>query len=245
MALVIPDVVLLDCVNKLLNTIRSDYRANITSSTEDQSILYTLFFSLELGDYKLYENVKKIIITTREDPKHIDSATLSFDLNSNKSPHIYITLPSESTVNNSLGIGQGDQDEIIISNPDGQDQYRGQFNRRYLCTYQVVIVSENRNEALVLYHLFKNLLVAATNHLHLKGLQNLKIGGQDIILRDIPVDRNYRKAITLTFEYEQQIPDFLVKTVFNKLKLYWKPEGAEDRQGPIDIDGDESDSSSI
>jgi hypothetical protein len=245
MALVIPDVVLLDCVNRLLNVIRSDYRTNVAASTESRSILYTLFNSLGLGDYDLYENVVQLIITTKENPKHIDSATLNFDLNSNRTPHIYITLPSESTVHNSLGIGQGDQDEVLIDNEDGQDQYRSLFNRRYLCTYQVVIMAENRNETLVLYHLFKNLLVASTNHLHLKGLQNLKIGGQDLILRDIPIDRVYRKAITLNFEYEQQVPELLAKTIYQKLQLYWKPEGAEGRQGPIEIVGDESDASSI
>jgi hypothetical protein len=240
MALVIPDVVLLDTVNRLLNTVRSDYRANTIANTPQLSILYILFNSLGLGGYILYDNVVKLIVTTPEDPKHIKDATLNFDMNSNGAPHIYITLPSENTANNSIGIGQGDQDEMVINADGGQPEYMSFFNRRYACTYQIVIMAENRNESLVLYHLFKNLLVAATNHLHMKGLQNLRIGGQDLILRDVPVDRTYRKAITLSFEYEQQVPELLVRTVFKKLQIYWKPEGADDSQGPIEVDASDS-----
>lgn len=245
MALVIPDITLLDTCNKLLRIIRDDYHSNITANTESRSLLYTLFHALTLDKYDVYDNIKKIIITTPENPKHIDYVTLSFDQNSNKTPHLYLTLPSESTINNSLGIGEGDQNELVYDNFPQQSEYRKQFNRRYLTTYYLVIVSENRNENLILYHLFKNLLVSCTNHLHLSGLQNLKIGGQDLKINTGIPDKIFMKAITLSFEYEQQVPELVVKNIYHKLQIYWKPEGAITAEGPIEIDSDDSDADSF
>jgi hypothetical protein len=247
MALVIPDITLLDTCNKILTVIRNDYEINRLAGTEERSLLYILFYSLTLGRYGLYDNVKQMLITTPSDPKHIDVVTLSYDQNTSKVPALYLTLPSESTGRgNSLGIGQGDYDEVVFNNdyPE-QDERRALFNRRYNCTYQLVIVSDNRNEAMVLYHLFKNMLVTCTNHLALSGIENLRIGGQDLNIQTSLPDKVFLKAITLNFEYEQQVPEMIVKRIYDRLLLYWKPEGAEVRQGPIVIDSDDSDSDSF
>jgi hypothetical protein len=252
MALTIPDIHILETCNKILTILRDDYNQNILNSTESNSLLYILFNSLALGRYDFYENVKSLIVTTPENPKHIDTITTSFDHNHNKVPHIFLTLPAESTSNNSIGIGEGDYDEIIINNdfPE-QDEYRKQFNRRYICTYYLVIVTENRGASLVLYHLFKNMLVACTNHLHLiGGLQNLKIGGQDIRMDNQVPDKVFTKAVTLNFEYEQSVPEILVKGIYDRLLLYTQVKANPDiyevtRTGPIDIDSDDSDSDSF
>lgn len=240
MPLRIPETILLDTCNKALKILRDDYAANIAQGTEERSLLYTLMFSLDLGTYNLYDNAKALIITTPENPKHIDVISLSFDRNQGKSPHLYITLPSESTINNSIGIGEGDFPEIFYDNSPEPDQFRKQFNRRYLSTYHLVIVAENRNETLILYHLFKNMLVACTNHLAMNGVEMLKIGGQDLQSGLTPPDILFRKAITLSFEYEQQIPELFIRNIYSKILLYWKPEGAVTRQGPIVIDADDS-----
>lgn len=231
----IPEVILLDTCNKALKILRDDFNANQTAGTPERSLLYVLMYSLDLGTYNLYDNARQLIVTTPENPKHINAITLSFDKNSGKSPHLYITLPSESAINNSIGIGEGDYPELVYD-----DQYKKQFNRRYLCTYHLVVVAENRNETLILYHLFKNMLVACTNHMAMNGIENLKIGGQDLQNGLLPPDLLFRKAITLSFEYEQQIPELFIRNIYSKILLYWKPEGAITRQGPIVIDADDS-----
>lgn len=244
--MIIPDVVLLDTCNKILNIIRSDYNSNVAAGTESRSLLYILFNGLQLGKYNIYENVKASIITTPEDPKHIDAVTLSFNKDSKKTPYVYLTLPSENTNGNSLGIGEGDYDEVIYNNAyPGQDQYRKQYNRRYNTTYYLVIGSENSNDVMVLYHLFKNMLVTSTNHLALSGIENLSIGGQDLRINTAMPDSVFTRAITLSFQYEQQVPEISIKLIYDRLLLYWKPEGADVRQGPIVIDSDDSDSDSF
>lgn len=234
MALIIPELVLIDTLNKLLAIVRDDYATNVISSTEEDSYLYMLFNGLVLDSYDMYENAKKVIITNTEDPNHIAAVTLAFNRNSGSAPAIVLNTPGESTNNNSLSIGEGDFDEIIVGG-----EYRKQFNRRWLATYSLMFVGENKVAIIILYHLFKSLLVSAMNHLAVVGIENLKIGGQDLNINISAPDSLFMKNITLNFEYEQRVPEFGQRLIINRLLLYWKPEGAVTRSGPLIIDADD------
>lgn len=233
MALLIPDLIITNTINTFLEALRTDYRNREIDGQIERSMLYLLFNGLSLGQYDLFANVKKIIVTTPENPKHIE-CKVSFDHNSSKSPAIWVTLPSESEKNNSLSIGEGNNDVLTFDNTldNEQDEYRKQFSRRFLTSYYIVIICENRNEMLVLYHLMQSMIITCINHFALEGLENLKIGGQDLQMNTVP-DRLFKRAITVSFEYEKVVPEFLVKNIYRTLKLFWKPDGANVAQGPI------------
>lgn len=243
MSLVIPDLIVCNTINLALAAIRTDYRSNVIANTEDQSLLYLLFNGLNLGKYDLYANVKTLLITTAETNPKVLEAKLSYDHNAQTiTPAIYVSLPAENDKNNSMGFGVGDEGELLIENDaPSQDEYREQYTRRWGTTYYIVIISDNRNEMLVLYNLVKALLITCHNHLHGQGLHNLKIGGQDLNITP-QTDRLFKRAITLNFEYEQTIPELVVKAIYRKINLYYQLEGADTREGPILVEDDESDS---
>lgn len=233
--LVIPDIILVDTLNLAIDAIREDYVAHETDGTIQESFLYLLLNSLGIGRYNLIKNAVEIFGTTPEHPKHIDKVKLSYDHNSSKSPAVFVTLPSENDRNNSLQVGSGDQEPLYIGSDSEDDQYREQYMRRYFATYQVVIICENRNEMIVLYHVIKSLLTASIGHLTIEGLQNIKLGGQDLRLSPVVSDKLFTRAITISFEYEQVIPSLFIKNIFRTIRLYWKPEGATTAQGPIEV----------
>lgn len=232
--LIIPDKVIVDTLNIILRALRTNYNDSVTAGNVDESILALLLDSTAIGKYDLFANAVSIFITTPQNPKHLD-VKLSYDHTSNQNfPAIFVTLPAESPTNNSIGVGEGDNPELIIARTAPEtDEYRAQFTRTYLATYHVVIVAENRNEMLVLYNVLKAMLVACTNHFLMEGLLNLKIGGQDLgRMVEIP-DRYFKRAITMTFQYDQISPSIVTKTIFRTIRLFWKPEGSEIAQGPI------------
>jgi hypothetical protein len=235
MALVLPDLIIVDTLNLALIAIREDYKTCVDAGEENRSILYLLFNGLTTGKYNIYDNVKKLVLTTPESPKHIEVVS-AFQSVSGKAPSVYITMPSENDRNNSLGIGQGNADELTFDNvsPD-QDEYRDQYMRRYNTNYYVVMVCENRNEMVILYNLFKYILVMCTNHFALCGIENMKIGGQDLKLNDAIPDKLFMRGISMNFEYEQLAPELAFKKIYSKVRLYWKLEGATIAQGPIDF----------
>lgn len=232
--LLIPDVVICNTLNALLKGFRDDYKARVAANQENRSMLYLLFNGVQLGRYNYYDNLKTILITTEEDPRHVE-VKLSYDSGQAKYPQIYISLPSEADKNNSLGIGSGNQEELTFTNDEGLDEYRMQFSRRWSATYNVVALSDNQNEVVILYHLLKAFFIVATTHLVFSGLENLRIGGNDLTFRDRIPDKTFIKGITVNFEYEQIVPEFEVRDIVQKLQLYWRVEDAVDYKGPIEI----------
>jgi hypothetical protein len=235
MALKIPDIIICNAVNLLLRAIREDYNARILANQENRSMLYLLFNGTTLGTYNFYENAKSLIVTTPQNPRHVE-CKLAFDSGDAKYPQIYITLPAESDRNNSVGFGEGNFPEIIFTDIDaGTTEYKRTYSRRWNATYNVVVISDNKNEANILFHLVKSMMVIGQMHLQAKGLENLKIGGSDLTFKDRIPDRTFVKSITLNFEYEDVIPELSINDVISKMLLYWRMEGAEEFNGPIQI----------
>ena len=234
--LVIPDIILVDTLNLGLDALREDYNNHLVDDTTNESWLYLLTNSLSVGRYNLYKNAVEVLITDPEHPKHFD-VKLSYDHNSAKSPAVFVTLPAENDRNNSLQVGEGDQEPLLIGHTDEEDadQYVPQYKRRYFTTYHIVIVSDNRNEMLVLYHIFKSILTACIGHLTQEGLENIKLGGQDLRLNGLIPDKLFTRGITISFEYEQTIPSFVFHNIYRKIRLFWKPVGADTVQGPIEV----------
>lgn len=218
MGLLIPDVKIINTYNKILDILRTDYNTNITAGTENRSMLYLLFEGNALGKYDLYANIKKLIITTPEDPNHLE-VRLSYDPTSTTSANmIYVTLASESAAHDSLQIGEGDQDELLFVNADAADEYRKQFTRRFMTTYTVMVMGKNRSEMLVLFHLLKAMTITCINHLTLEGLEMIKVGGQDVRFTGSEIGL-FARGINISFEYEQTVPEVMVKTVYDKIRV--------------------------
>jgi hypothetical protein len=136
-----------------------------------------------------------------------------------------VALSGENDKNNTLSIGEGDREEIL---DDLQQQYRKVFVRRYATTYSVIVLSENKNEGALIYNLLKLLITASITSLTLEGIENIKIGGQDIRLQTAVVDRLFQRAITLNFEYEQDVPELLVNTIYREIQLGYQIDGNPD-----------------
>lgn len=217
MGLLIPDILIINTFNNILKIIRNDYNTNVTAGTESRSILYLLFNSVVLGKYNFYDNAKELLITTPENPLHLE-VRLSYDAAPTTSANmIYVTLGSENPIHDSLQIGLGDQDELIFENVDPTpDQYKKQYMRRFLSTYNIVIIGKNRNELLVLFNVFKMLTIASIDHLTMEGLQNIKIGGQDMRPNE---EGMFARSISLTFEYEQVVPEIFIQTIYEKIRV--------------------------
>lgn len=217
--LIIPDIIIVNTLNNVLNIIRDNHNDAIDAGNEDRSLLYILFNDLSLGKYDLYDNVQDLLITTPSDPKHLDVKLAYSHNTSDPTASIYVALASDSNKNDSIGIGEGNQDELVFENDSGQNEYVKQYNKRFTTTYQVIIVGENKNQISVLYNLFRAMIIACQNHFELEGLLNFKIGGQDIRLQTAVPDRIFSRAITLNFEYEVTTPEIFIQSIFSQIRV--------------------------
>ena len=199
-----PEIVLLTSIQSVLNYIRKDFKDN--SSQETKTLLYKILVGNQLQRYNLFTEAKKVIITNEGDPRHL-TINLFYNANVKGVPTIHITSPSEQTINNTIGIGEGlreseftDPDEDISE--DTLSTYRRVFNRRFKASYNLVITSDNTNEIVLLYHFIRSILISLVDHLNFSGLQNIDFGGSDLNQNyNIPAGI-YAKSISITFQYD-------------------------------------------
>lgn len=220
--IVIPDIIILQSIKSVLKKIRDDYNVNI--ATPEKSILFKLLNGNNLQRFKMFEEAVKIIMTTENDPRHLD-ANLYFNAKRASIPTLHITLSSENLTNNALGQSLGYQDTLY-----SQDltNFQDVWNRRFSANYSLIITSDNMNEVILLYNLWKSILISITYHLNLSGLENIKLSGGNIQINSNLVPENiFSRSIGINFEYDTKaidlfnsdtfIYDILVDSIPNKI----------------------------
>lgn len=196
MALIIPEIILLESYKKALSYIRNDYKNNLEDPT--QSYLGLLLGnSSAIQRYNLLEQAKALFITTEDDPRNLD-VNLFFNAKRASIPTIHITNPAESPIHDSLSIGEGIQDTLFDND---NKEYKKVFNRRFVSKYSIVITTDNTNEVILLYKVLQSITISMIEHLQLAGLENIKMSGGEINLKSdlIPINI-FIKTIGLSFE---------------------------------------------
>lgn len=196
----IPELVIQSTVQNGLNAIRADLVTN--ASTPTNSILYQLVGGLVFEKYDYFNQLNTIVSTTREQPRFLN-VDLMFNMATSKMPNIFVTTPAEH--HSQAGIG-------LDTNFVGQINYNTGFaetyTKRFDATYDVVIVSDNSNEVIAIYHLVKALIISLESHLSFNRLENIRIGGQDLSpYTDVAPKNVFLKAIRLTLSYYSSTVD--------------------------------------
>lgn len=213
--IIIPEVTFFSTLKSILKIIRDDFNAHLAD--ESKTILYRSFHdtgALERFDY--YKQLKKIIITDLDSPREFDFH-MGFNMEKVATPHCHITLPSENSAQNGLGLDQGHADPVF----DEESQtYKNVFTRRYDATYNFTVTSDNSNEVVALYHFLKSVLTQLIDHLELSNLEHVRIGGGDLQPYQTLVPRNiFMRNISVSFSYDISVEqlftnDFVTKLIF-------------------------------
>jgi hypothetical protein len=215
----IPEIVLLDTINRALKIIRKDYN---DQTDKTKTWLSIMFQGLTFDGYNYYDQIVSILITTPKSPRHFQG-DLMFNNKKESVPSFHIALASESPNGDgdSLGLSeQSDQDIIYDGNIDEEDstqntptQIREVYKRRTQTNYNIVITSDNSQEVVVLYHVMKAIFIASVTHLSLKGIQNITFGGQDIQPYREVTPSLYMRSLNLGVQYESYSLDLDLKSL--------------------------------
>jgi hypothetical protein len=147
-----------------------------------------------------------VLFRDEDHPRKI-KVDLMYNMDFDKVPSIYITLPGEQHGQNALSI---EQDTEPYYNLDVDDQVTGtvaNMTRRKNANYGIYITSDNATEATLLYYILDCLIISMTTHLALSGLYNITQGGQDIQLDSEKIPKNlFIKALTIGLQYYRSAP---------------------------------------
>jgi hypothetical protein len=217
--IILPEIVLLDTVNAAISFVKRDYESH---SDKTKSYLYLLLNGAALERYDLFQQAVQVICGSQESPR-LFQIDLAFNSKMQAVPSAHITLPSEQTAQgNGMGSDEGYVDAIE------EYQYQGEFNndfnndfnngndtgyslrpifsRNISATYNVVIMSDNTNEVLLLYHFLRAMLFTLVPHFHMKGLKNISFGGQDLQPYEGLGQNLHMRALTVSLQYDMYVP---------------------------------------
>lgn len=209
--ILIPELV----ISNILTTIREMLRKDLKDApSDDKTILYRILGvsedgqPIQIGHYNYFKQAKQII----SDPKNL-SVNFGYNQEVSKQCSLHLLLPSEQS---KMAIG-GDEGYINDINDNKVQPY---YTQTYECTYQIMITSNNSFEVLIIYNIFKSMLLMLLDTLELSGLRNPSLSGNDIVMQEnlIPIPI-YHKVLNLHFLYEHNVPQLLLQDV-NKTFLY-------------------------
>lgn len=223
----IPEAILLQTIEKSLKYIRTDYAAQ---TNKERSWLSKAFkdIDLKVDNYNFYDQLVNILITKGpNDPRYFEG-DLMFNRKRERVPSYHITLPSESLSDgNTIGIGQTDFSLVMLATEDEDEETEVEnqvFTRRIQTNYNIVIMSDNSNEVVALYHLLRAILIANSFELNEKGIENLTHAGQDLQPYKELAVQTYMRAISIGFQYQTSVPSFTFDNVTTDINTIPTPE---------------------
>ena len=219
--IMIPEIAIEKIISTAVNFIRKDYKDNVEQHGDEKlSYLYYLTSLVFVERVDVFKEAKKIfLIEDEKDPKKIN-INLGFPQTIKGAVNITITHSGEQYGTNALGVDQSPYIyEEFVNDTEVSDHWRNDFGRRYNSTYQIIITGDNTNETLITYNILKAAIISfeGTAHLSSLGFDNVRITGQDMIIKTDVTKKKYAKNITLNFEYEFRVPDVNRLTYWNNL----------------------------
>lgn len=203
---IIPEFILLEAINIGLKYIKQDLEDNSADLT--QSYLHRILQGQNIERYNHFDQAVSILTKEEDDPRLL-AIDLMYNMNFEKVPSIYVTLSGEQHGQNNIAIEE--ESEVIYNggDPENPTSYNKIYTRRKQANYSVYIISDNSNEANLLYHILDCIILSMTTHLNLKGLYNLTQGGQDVQIDSDKVPKHiFIKTLSLGLQYQRSAPDF-------------------------------------
>lgn len=202
----VPEFIIHDGLQKALKFIREDYKAVTTGLTPDETKawLYQLINGVSFQKYDYWEQAKEVFFSGQGNPRHLE-IDLMFNRQRDSFPTIHITTPSDNPGINGLSNDEGYQDDIVSNNGS---QTNSVFTRRYKGVYDVVITTDNSNEAILISHIIRALLMSLTVHFSLKGLENLSLSSGDLTPYQTLTPNAFTRIVRMNLEYETSTMSF-------------------------------------
>ncbi len=197
----VPEFVIHDGLQKALKFIKAEYEA---SAAPEESFLYKLCHGAGFQKYDYWEQAKAVFLKSGPNPRELE-VDLMFNRKRDHFPSIHIVTPSDSPAQNGLGMDQGYQDDVVknVNGVTGSTTVRSVFVRRYRGIYDIVINSDNSNEAIMIFHIVRALLTSLFFHFEANGLENISFSGNDLTpYAELIPNPSFLRIVRMTVEYE-------------------------------------------
>jgi len=204
--IVVPDYDLYHSITWALQYIREDISSD---KPIQQQYLYALINGYQytqnsIGNYELYEQALEIFNRGIDEQRFLE-CFIGYNVQRSMFPTIHLLIPTESGSHNGLGIDQGYQGEVYTD--EAHTIKRDIYTRRFACTYQMLITSDNANEVVLIYNILRAVMIGLMPHLTQLGYLNINFSGQDMVIDGLNNPINvFHRSLNIHFLYETNCP---------------------------------------
>ena len=217
--MLIPEGIIEDSLQKALDHIRAEY---IAATDKTKTLLIRMTDNQAIGTFNYSEQLVNSLITTEKDPNHI-RIKQSYDPTDKNYRGVYLNMNEETEAMGSIGQGMGDhglgEDQDVMYFDDDEGTASDIYAKRYNSSFYITIMSDNKNEAIGLYHFFKLLLVGIFHHLNESDIQNVKMSGRGVSMDQRVPSGLFVRSINFSFNYEAYSHDFYSRIVPSIINL--------------------------
>lgn len=220
MAIIVPEIVLFNVVEGLLKHVKQDIADN--AADETNSFLYRILQGVKDRKHDYYVEAKNLFSREEDNPRAIRTR-MFFDAQEANIPTVHITMPQEQYAQNenSIGVGEDPKDTWYNS---ATNEITPSRERHFDTTFHVIITSDNHREVLIIYHVVKSLMIAALSEINLMGLEDPKLGGQDIRPKeDIVPPHIFMRGVSVNVSYDVTVPRFFPEELIRQLIITGVP----------------------
>ena len=169
--------------------------------------LYKIFENLQYDNYNFLNEIVNVLNNTFDKVQNKDARKLRFwtDWNINpdkKPPFVTITLADDSSDQNMLG-------RTNTSTIGDTTETR---TRTFTASLKFTIVSNNKNETVLLYHFLKCIIEANTSYFNYNEIKNVIVVGGGDTLSELDAPDMFSTMLTMKFTYANKVPTIIDKS---------------------------------
>jgi len=215
-SLIVPEVTLYNLINGLLNELDKNW-----NNTQDKTKthLYRFWNGVIDTKYDYYKEAVHLFASRDIDNPRKVACRLFYDMERASLPTMHITMPSDLTGDNSIGVDQsGLASEIFVDANAGE--ITPTLARRFDSQFYIICTSENNREVLLMYHTLRAMIISSWHVLEHSGLQNMKISGQELKINETNVPNHiFMRGIGIMSSYDIRVPSAFPLPLITQLIL--------------------------
>lgn len=219
MPLIIPELIIKDTLETILNFLKEDCADESSDSFLAELLEKDEFGkTLKFNRFNYLEQARKVFSDSLFDEDDRPKIYLGYNMTVSKLISLHIILPSEQSDALCLGADEGYQGYDVSK--DGK-KFAPIYTMTADGTYQIIITSENSSEVVLVYHVIRACLVSMNDNLEFQGFKLPRVGGGDLnIQQESFVPPNiFHRALSLNFKYEINVSSIPQRLAAKKIIL--------------------------
>jgi hypothetical protein len=223
----IPQVKIQKILEQLIRWVASDYSIKKVAGIEEESWLYRVFYGLNAGSFDYYKSSIEVIVNRGENSPRRLEIRRDFDRTRATLPTIFINTPQENEEGvNFIGINANLSSDEYYENEDGTTNET--YGRTFRGTYELMVTSDNKDEAELIYRFLQSIFIAAGDTLSEMFDGTFKFSGKQLIPNpDVMPAPVMIRVLTIQLDSTIIVPRITLDSYLDEITFYGEAIGTE------------------